>query len=122
MNEMGQKNIFCKIACTAVTRPILLRTFGFGKCQQCLRIHASLLWSDNTLRNAYGWYYKPILNLILQWSLGNVFSCCAGLLYDTSGDYHNAFYLAGSSVLLSAFICYPLGIINRWEKERNSKN
>jgi hypothetical protein len=40
-----------------------------------------------------------------------------GLLYDTLGDYHGAFYLAGSSILLSAFVCYPLGKINHWEKK-----
>lgn len=44
-----------------------------------------------------------------------------GLLYDTLGDYHGSFYLAGSCVLLSAFICYPLGRINRWEKEKNRR-
>jgi hypothetical protein len=50
----------------------------------------------------------------------SVFFCmehvCIGSLHDTLGDYHGAFYLAGSSILLSAFLCYPLGRINRWEK------
>jgi hypothetical protein len=42
-----------------------------------------------------------------------------GLLFDIFGDFHTTFYFAGSSVLLSAFICYPLGRINRWEKMRS---
>ena len=45
-----------------------------------------------------------------------------GLLYDNFGDYHGAFYLAGSCVLFSAFLCYPLGWINRWEKKRIQTN
>lgn len=43
-----------------------------------------------------------------------------GFLYDTLGDYHGTFYLSGSSVLFSAFLCYPLGWINRLEKKRRN--
>lgn len=55
----------------------------------------------------------------------NIFFCdvnMAGLLFDIFGDYHITFYFAGSSILLSAFICYPLGRINRWEKLHNLIN
>lgn len=41
-----------------------------------------------------------------------------GLLYDVSGDYSASFYVAGAFVLISAFLCYPLGWVNRWEKKQ----
>ncbi|XP_046649914.1 monocarboxylate transporter 12-like isoform X1 [Daphnia pulicaria] len=87
------------LSCTAVTRPILL---------------GELLGLEN-VNNAYGF-------MLVFYGVATLFGTpMAGLLYDTLGDYHGAFYLAGSCVLLSAFICYPLGVINRWEKRRNSK-
>jgi len=38
-----------------------------------------------------------------------------GLFYELSGD---SFYIAGSLMLLSGIICYPIGWVNRWEKRR----
>ncbi len=35
-------------------------TFGVGKCQQRLRVHARFLRSRNPLRNSYGWYSQKI--------------------------------------------------------------
>ncbi|XP_059351355.1 LOW QUALITY PROTEIN: monocarboxylate transporter 13-like [Daphnia carinata] len=87
-------------SCTAVTRPILL---------------GELLGLEN-VNNAYGF-------MLVFYGIATLFGTpVAGFLYDSLGDYHGAFYLAGSSVLLSALICYPLGIINRWEKRLHSNN
>lgn len=88
------------LSCTAVTRPILL---------------GELLGLEN-VNNAYGF-------MLVFYGVATLFGTpMAGLLYDTLGDYHGAFYLAGSFVLLSAFMCYPLGRINRWEKRRNARS
>ncbi|XP_046650514.1 monocarboxylate transporter 12-like isoform X3 [Daphnia pulicaria] len=68
-------------SCTAVTRPILL---------------GELLGLEN-VNNAYGF-------MLVFYGVATLFGIpMAGLLYDTLGDYHGAFYLAGSSILLSAF-------------------
>nr|CAH0099432.1 unnamed protein product [Daphnia galeata] len=82
-------------SCTAVTRPILL---------------GELLGLEN-VNNAYGF-------MLVFSGVATLFGTLMAMVYyyDTSGDYHNAFYLAGSSILLSALLCYPLGKINRWEK------
>lgn len=42
---------------------------------------------------------------------------CLGHLFDTYGNYNGTFYFAGSAVFVSGAICYPLGCINRREKE-----
>ncbi|KAK4008227.1 hypothetical protein OUZ56_013378 [Daphnia magna] len=87
-------------SCTTVVRPILL-----GK----------LLGLEN-VSNGYSF-------MLVFYGVATLSGIpIAGLLYDIFGDYHVAFYLAGSSILLSAFICYPLGMVNRWEKRLNSSN
>ncbi|XP_057375695.1 monocarboxylate transporter 13-like [Daphnia carinata] len=87
-------------SCTTVIRPILL-----GK----------LLGFEN-VSNGYSF-------MLMFYGVATLSGIpIAGLLHDIFGDYHVAFYLAGSSILLSAFICYPLGTINRWEKRMNSSS
>jgi len=44
----------------------------------------------------------------------------AGMFYDATKDFDASFYLAGSVVLLSGLLCYPLGVVNRWEKRRRA--
>lgn len=37
-------------------------------------------------------------------------------------SYDAAFYFAGGLILLSAFLCYPLTCVSRWEQNRNAKH
>jgi len=37
----------------------------------------------------------------------------------SGGDFGPAFYAAGTFLVLSAIMCYPLNRINQWEKNRN---
>nr|CAH0099431.1 unnamed protein product [Daphnia galeata] len=87
-------------SCTTATRSILL-----GK----------LLGLEN-VNNSYSFM------LVFHGTATIIGIPLAGLLFDIFGDYQITFYFAGSSILLSAFICYPLGRINRWEKLHNLKN
>lgn len=38
-----------------------------------------------------------------------------------TNSYDMAFYFAGGLILLSAFLCYPLTCVSRWEQRRNEK-
>lgn len=49
------------------------------------------------------------------------FSFRPGALYDATKDYNACFYFAGGLILLSAFLCYPLPAVARWENKRNEK-
>lgn len=40
------------------------------------------------------------------------------MLYDATQSYDYSFYFAGILITLSAILCYPLNIINKWEKKR----
>lgn len=99
-----------------------------GKRQQWLQFYARVLRSGHPLRNSYCWYGTNWFSFSNLFKVNFIFYSLiwngnsSGLLYDIFGDYHVAFYLAGSSILLSAFICYPLGMVNRWEKRLNSSN
>lgn len=42
----------------------------------------------------------------------------AGALYDATKSYDYSFYFAGGLITLSAILCYPIKIVNRWEKKR----
>lgn len=42
----------------------------------------------------------------------------AGALYDLTQNYDYSFYFAGALITLSALLCYPLNIVNKWEKAR----
>lgn len=46
------------------------------------------------------------------------FSVHAGFLYDVTGSYDCSFYFAGILITMSALLCYPLNVINKWEKKR----
>lgn len=101
-----------------MTRPILL---------------GDLLGREN-VNNAYGWdsLFFGIANLFGVPLAGKMYFTSKsypqdikdhlmdiiGWSYDAFGDYHGAFYMAGSFVLFSAVLCYPIGWINRWEKSR----
>lgn len=42
----------------------------------------------------------------------------AGALFDATQSYDYSFYFAGGLITVSAILCYPLKIVNRWEKKR----
>lgn len=66
------------------------------------------------LTNAFG------LLLLFQGMAAAIGSPVAGLFRDLTGSYDASFYIAGSLILLSAVICYPLKRINEWEKRTSS--
>jgi len=51
----------------------------------------------------------------------NLFKYPTGILYEATGSYNAAFYFSGGLILLSAFLCYPLTWVSRWEQRRNEK-
>lgn len=81
-----------------------------------------------------GWYCILMLFLTGHDTSPNVTNCnipifvvinlCfifLGVFYDLTGDYDYAFYLAGILITVSAFLCYPLNWVSRWEKERAAR-
>lgn len=46
----------------------------------------------------------------------------AGAMYDATKSYDYSFYFAGILITVSALLCYPLTIVNKWEKKRAEKN
>uniref|UniRef100_A0A2M3ZMD3 Putative monocarboxylate transporter n=1 Tax=Anopheles braziliensis TaxID=58242 RepID=A0A2M3ZMD3_9DIPT len=45
----------------------------------------------------------------------------AGFFYGLTNTYDMSFYVSGGLITLSAILCYPLGYVNRWEKQRAAK-
>lgn len=64
------------------------------------------------LTNAFG------LLMLFQGLAAVIGAPIAGALYDATGSYDCSFIFAGTLVLLSAVLCYPLKPISRWEKKR----
>lgn len=42
----------------------------------------------------------------------------AGYMYELTKNYDYSFYFAGVLITVSAFLCYPLSFVNKWEKAR----
>lgn len=63
-------------------------------------------------------FITNMLNIFLYF----LFLFFTGALYDATEDYNACFYFAGSLILVSAFLCYPLPYVARWENKRNEKN
>ncbi|XP_044248906.1 monocarboxylate transporter 14 [Drosophila takahashii] len=91
----------------------------FGICIACFSALRSLIAVEliglEKLTNAYGFL------MLFQGLAATVGSPIAGVLYDSTGSYNAAFYFAGGLILLSAFLCYPLPWISKWEQRRNEK-
>ncbi|KAK3925719.1 Monocarboxylate transporter 12-B [Frankliniella fusca] len=87
------------IACFASLRSILI---------------VELLGLDK-LTNAFG------LLLLFQGVAACMGTPIAGAFKDATGGYDYTFYLAGILITLSAVMCYPLNMINAWEKRRNAQ-
>lgn len=45
----------------------------------------------------------------------------AGFFTDLTGSYNASFYISGALITISAVLCYPLKIVNKWEKKRALK-
>ncbi|XP_043645221.1 monocarboxylate transporter 3 [Drosophila teissieri] len=91
----------------------------FGICIACFSALRSLIAVEliglEKLTNAYGF-------LMLFQGLAATFGTpIAGLLYQSTNSYNAAFYFSGGLILLSAFLCYPLTWVSRWEQRRNEK-
>lgn len=64
------------------------------------------------LTNAFG------LLLLFQGIAACIGTPLAGKFLMVTGSYDASFYLAGSFLFVSAIMCYPLNVINRWEKSK----
>lgn len=45
----------------------------------------------------------------------------ASSLYEATKSYDYAFYFAGGLIWMSAILCYPIKMVNRWEKKRGQE-
>ncbi|XP_068145010.1 monocarboxylate transporter 14 isoform X2 [Drosophila tropicalis] len=112
---------FATIFSGLVINPATQWTFAvfFGICIACFSALRSLIAVEmiglEKLTNAFGF-------LMLFQGLAATFGTpIAGALYGATGSYDAAFYFAGGLILLSAFLCYPLSYVSRWEQRRNEK-
>lgn len=46
----------------------------------------------------------------------------AGAMYDATNSFDYSFYFAGTLITISALLCYPLTMVNNWEKRRAAAN
>ncbi|OXA42588.1 Monocarboxylate transporter 5 [Folsomia candida] len=67
------------------------------------------------LTNAFG------LTLLFQGIASILGTPLAGFLYEATGAYHIPFWVAGSFIIFSGVMCYPLNCVKRWEDDRNKK-
>lgn len=42
----------------------------------------------------------------------------SGYFLEMTGSYDISFYISGALIIFSAIMCYPIEIINRWEKDK----
>ncbi|XP_017146502.1 monocarboxylate transporter 3 [Drosophila miranda] len=150
LSAIGLVNTFARIVCGSISsfpavKPLWLNNFAltaggvatifsgvvinttsqwifalfFGVCIACFSALRSLIAVEliglEKLTNAYGF-------LMLFQGLAATFGTpIAGALYEATQSYDMAFYFAGGLILLSAFLCYPLTYVARWEQGRNEK-
>lgn len=82
-------------------------------CFSALRsIIAVDLMGIEKLTNAFG------ILMLFQGLAAVLGAPIAGAMYDATKTYDYSFYFAGTLILLSAILCYPLAIVNKWEKAR----
>lgn len=88
----------------------------FGLSLSCFASLRPILVVDlvglDRLTNAFG------IILLFQGVAACAGAPMAGEFFKATGSYDASFYLSGSLILASAVICYPLGMINKWEKRR----
>ncbi|KAH8269570.1 hypothetical protein KR018_009544 [Drosophila ironensis] len=114
----GIATIFSGVVISTATQWVFALFFGI--CIACFSALRSLIAVEliglEKLTNAYGFL------MLFQGIAATVGSPIAGTLYSMSGSYDAAFYFAGGLILLSAFLCYPLTCVSRWEHKRDEKN
>lgn len=92
----------------------------FGICIACFSALRSVIAVElmglEKLTNAFGFL------MLFQGLAAAIGAPIAGVLFDLTGSYDVSFYFAGSLITISAFLCYPLNYVNKWEKERDLKN
>lgn len=85
----------------------------FSACFSALRsIIAVDLMGIEKLTNAFG------ILMLFQGLAAVIGAPIAGAMFDATQSYDYSFYFAGSLITLSAILCYPLKIVNKWEKSR----
>lgn len=85
----------------------------FTACFSALRsIIAVDLMGLEKLTNAFG------ILMLFQGLAAVIGAPIAGAMYDATHSFDYSFYFAGGLITLSAILCYPLTIVNNWEKRR----
>ncbi|XP_026275470.1 monocarboxylate transporter 10 isoform X2 [Frankliniella occidentalis] len=94
-------------------------TTVFGLAIACFASLRSILIVEllglDKLTNAFG------LLLLFQGVAACMGTPIAGAFKDATGGFDYTFYLAGILITLSAVMCYPLNMVNAWEKKRNAQ-
>lgn len=81
-------------------------------CFSALRsIIAVDLMGIEKLTNAFG------ILMLFQGLAAVIGAPIAGAMFDATKSYDYSFYFAGGLITLSAILCYPLRIVNKWEKK-----
>jgi MFS family permease len=102
---------------TFVSLSVYGAIFGFSiACFAALRsvITVNLLGLER-LTNAFG------LLLLPQGIATIVGAPFAGWLFDVTGSYDASFYVAGTVILISGLMCFPLPALAKWEAERKER-
>uniref|UniRef100_A0A336MBL5 CSON014449 protein n=1 Tax=Culicoides sonorensis TaxID=179676 RepID=A0A336MBL5_CULSO len=92
----------------------------FGLAIACFSALRSIIVVDllglEKLTNAFG------LLMMFQGIAAIIGGPLAGLFMDLTGSYDASFYFAGGLILFSAFLCYPLNYVKKWENKRKLFN
>ncbi|XP_053697939.1 monocarboxylate transporter 12-like [Sabethes cyaneus] len=91
----------------------------FGIAIACFSALRSILVVDlmglEKLTNAFG------ILCLFQGLAAAIGAPIAGFFTDLTGSYNASFYISGALITISAVLCYPLSMVNRWEKNRAAK-
>lgn len=91
----------------------------FGIAIACFSALRSILVVDlmglEKLTNAFG------ILCLFQGMAAAIGAPIAGYFTDLTGSYNVSFYISGALITISAVLCYPLNIVNKWERKRALK-
>nr|XP_019558338.2 LOW QUALITY PROTEIN: monocarboxylate transporter 5-like [Aedes albopictus] len=91
----------------------------FGIAIACFSALRSILVVDlmglEKLTNAFG------ILCLFQGMAAAIGAPIAGFFTDLTGSYNVSFYISGALITISAVLCYPLNMVNRWERKRALK-
>lgn len=105
--------IYIQKICTFLIEIFFVSFLEIVACFSALRsIIAVDLMGIEKLTNAFG------ILMLFQGIAATIGNPIAGALYEATKSYDSAFYFAGTLITLSAILCYPIRIVNRWEKQR----